>query len=85
MASILNQMSDVIGGDVAVSEVPENYSGCCAVVDRNDKQITIMPTVNDAIRAACYAITPDGGYCGVRVLPAPGATPTHADFYDWAF
>lgn len=85
--TVIRQMPDVIGGNLAVSDVPENYQGACIVVEANgsDRMIAIMPSYEEARRVAHYAVSVDGGYCNVRVSAAPGVTPTHTSFNDWAF
>lgn len=81
------QMPDEIGGHVAVSDVPENYDGTCIVYEDNgsDRMIAVMPSYEEARRVAHYAVSVDGGFGSVRVSAAPGVTPTHGNFNDWAF
>lgn len=87
MLQMLRQEPDEIGAHSAVTDVPEEYSGSCALFSSSgrDQVIAVFPCSEDAFRAARYAITPDGGYGSVYVSAAPGAKPTHESFDDWAF
>ena len=76
-----------LGGEIAHSLVPDDYRGACKVVQDNlsDEVIVVLPSRQEAYRAARYAITPDGGYGSVRVTPAPDGRITCETFEAWAF
>ena len=80
-------MPEQIGAHEAISTVPDNYTGTCKVIEDNgvNRIIAVLPTVEEAIKVASYAITPDGGFGNTRVEAAPGIELTHQNFNEWAF
>ena len=79
----LAQMPWLIGGSQALAEVPTDYNGPCEVKTQQGDFLGVLPSVSEARSVACYAITPDGGYASVVMVPAPGALPTHQTIEDW--
>lgn len=76
-----------IGGHTVHSEVPNGYEGPCAVraADGTEKLICAFPSAPEAMRAAIYASTPDGGYGSTMIQPCTAQMVTHSEFSDWAF
>lgn len=75
-----------VGADAAISSVPEDYQGACAVVEASSgiRVIAVLPNKAEAFSVARYAITPDGGYGSVYV-DASNEAVTHSSFEEWAF
>lgn len=76
-----------IGGHTVHSEVPNGYEGPCAVRAANgtEKLICAFPSTLEAMRAAIYASTPNGGYGSITIQPCIPQMVTHIEFADWAF
>lgn len=76
-----------IGGHTALSQIPPGYSGPCGVFEESSVETLIcaFPSPVEAMRAAWYATTPDGGYGSVVVRPCDADRVTHSTFPDWAF
>lgn len=74
-----------IGGDTAISDLPEEYKGKVQVVRDGDVDvIAVMPNVESGLSVARYAITPNGGFGSVFVLPAPAEMQvTENNFMEW--
>tara|TARA_Y100001933_G_scaffold264813_1_gene332787 strand:+ start:6388 stop:6642 length:255 start_codon:yes stop_codon:yes gene_type:complete len=69
--TLLKENPPEIGADTAVSHVPTDYKGPCAVVQSQTSAnvIAVLPSVMEANRVARYAISPSGGYGSVYVEP----------------
>ncbi|MGX1201015.1 hypothetical protein [Marinobacter sp. MBR-105] len=69
--TLLKKNPPEIGADTAVSHVPTDYEGPCAVVQSQSSAnvIAVLPSVMEASRVAGYAISPSGGYGSVYVEP----------------
>ncbi len=78
---VIAQTLDAVGGLQATSFIEPGYSGQCAVCEGN-KVIAVFPNNIEAIRAAAYAISPDGGFVGVSIHPSSELV-THASFMEW--
>lgn len=76
-----------IGGHTARSQIPAGYSGPCGVFEDgvSETLVCALPSLDEAMKAARYATTPDGGYGSVVVRPCDASSVTHATFPDWAF
>lgn len=85
---IIAKISDEIGGDTAVSTLPEEWEGAAKLVYDGScgRYCAVFPSLGEAVHAASYAITPDGGYSNVEVIePDRGETVTHLSAQDWIF
>jgi len=72
-----------IGGDYAISTVPDNYRGPCAVKESgNGRVIAVLPTKSEAYRVAKYGIRPDGGY-GSTIVEPSDLPVSHFNFTAW--
>lgn len=76
------QNPDEIGADCALTDVPAGYSGPCAVVTDANESVAVLPSEGEAQRVAAYAVSPNGGYGSVRIVPSNSAV-THTDFNEW--
>ena len=72
---------DEIGGEQAVSFLPNGYQGACRITAGNTV-IAVTPDTTQAFRIAGYAITPDGGFTHVCVSACDDAA-THLTLEDW--
>lgn len=85
---IVAKQPEVIGGDYATTILPEDHQGPVSMkVEGNDGNHTIeatFPTLQQAMTAASYAISPNGGYSGVELIDGVGQPVTHVDWQDWA-
>lgn len=73
-----------IGGETVTSYIPKHYLGKMSIMDDNGtKVIAVMPTVEEGLRVAKYATSPDGGYGSVSIFAAGEERITHATFMDW--
>ncbi len=52
------------------------------VSDTNKGQLCILSSLDEAIAAGNYAMSPDGGYSFVQVLPT-NEEPTHNSMIEW--
>lgn len=84
---VIHQGPSQLGGETVVSTVKAGYEGPCAVLEDNghDRFICAFPNVNEAIRAAIYASTSNGGYGSTKIVQCKADQITHAEFVDWAF
>jgi len=82
-AVIIAENSNLIGGDNAVFDVDESYSGHCEVLTFNDDTVAVLPNYKEARAVATYAISPDGGYESVIVVEAPNKKVSHQSFDEW--
>lgn len=87
--SVVAKVRDELGGEYAVSRIPESRAGTCAVFYRGSfrRYCAVFPTYRQAAVAARMAIDPTiGGYSDV-VIEAGIAAPLNAEFYlsasDW--
>ena len=81
---LIDKNSDQIGGDDAISYLPDAYDGITEVITRNGKLVAVLPSPGEARKVASYAIKPDGGYGSVAIYPSSKDI-THQTFDDWAF
>lgn len=83
---VIFQQPFEIGGHEVSSKLPFGYDGPCAVLCAStDKTICAFLSLHDAVCAARYATTPDGGYGSVILSPCDVLHITHSDFASWAF
>lgn len=87
MSKIIHQEPIQIGGHTVTANVPDDYKGPSAIFceTNNMKILCAFPTYTEAMIAARYASTPDGGYGSVVIEPCCADQITHAEFIDWAF
>lgn len=85
---IVAKQPEVIGGDYATTVLSEDHQGPVSmrVSGREGRHIieATFPTLRQAVIAASYAISPDGGYSDVALIDGAGREVTHADWQDWA-
>lgn len=85
-ASKIHQEPLEIGVHSVESFVEVDYRGPCAVKYISSKAlICAFPSFSEALRAARYATTPDGGYGSVIITECSDEEITHAEFIKWAF
>lgn len=73
---------DTFGGEYAAAFFDEDYEGKVCVISLYSI-VAIVPNVKEALMIAAYAITPNGGFGSVDLLPAPDSALTHATFDEW--
>lgn len=77
-----------IGDDYAITALPESHQGPVSMWVSDCKgghEIeATFPNLQQATRAASYAISPNGGYSDVVLVDGNGEQVTHADWQDWA-
>ena len=81
-SELLAENDDQIGGDTAISYVEKGYVGACEIKTDNGFSIAVLPTLEEAISVARYAIKPDGGYGSVEIHSSSLAI-THSNFMNW--
>ncbi|SCW89733.1 hypothetical protein SAMN05216370_0074 [Pseudomonas peli] len=85
---IICKQPDAIGGDYATTILPEDHQGPVSLVVRNSKGKRAIeatfPTLKEANTAACYAVSPGGGYSEVEIIDGAGHPVTHTDWQEWA-
>ena len=84
MVELINKSPSQIGGDDAISYLPDAYDGITEVITRNGKLVAVLPSPGEARKVASYAITADGGYGSVVMRPSSKDI-THQSFDAWAF
>ncbi|MCD1649701.1 hypothetical protein [Marinobacter adhaerens] len=81
--TVIAQVADQIGGEVATSYLPAGYTGHCTIVaESTSDAIAVLSSGIEAFRVAAYAITPDGSYGSVSIHPTQ-LDETHESFLDW--
>lgn len=87
-ARIIGKQPDAIGGDYATTILPEDHQGPVSLVVRNSKGKRAIeatfPNLTEANTAACYAVSPDGGFSEVELTDGAGHPVTHTDWQKWA-
>jgi len=81
-SKLLAQNNDQIGGDTAISYIEDEYTGACEIKTINGLSIAILPTLEEAVSVARYAIKPEGGYGSVEIHTSSLAF-THSSFIHW--
>ena len=80
---IVAKQPGAIGCDYATTVLSEDHQGQASMRVRGceggHKIEATFPTLHQAIIAASYAISPDGGYSDVVLIDCVGQLVTHAD------
>ena len=62
--------------------IPSDYQGKCTVMS-GEEILAALPSCEEAISVARYAVSPFGGYSFATVVPSPGGRITHTDLVEW--
>lgn len=83
MENLIAKNPDIIGGDTAISLLPDDYEGACLLESTSGHTIAVLANRHDAERASCYTISPNGGYGSILIKPAPDISITHPTYELW--
>jgi len=85
---IIGKQPDAIGGDYATTCLPEDHQGAVSLVvsDGHGQRVieAVFPSLVEASAAACYAVSPAGGYSQVELVDGTGQPVSHTGWQDWA-
>lgn len=74
---------EILGAHSVWSTLGEDHTGSCALVSAG-VELAVFPDFSESFAAAMYAVSPDGGYSEVEIVPAaPGRQITHHTLLDW--
>lgn len=86
---VIARAPDYFGGHTATTSLPLGHKGpvsmACQDHALHERAIATFTSFDQALKAACYAISPDGGYSGVSLVDGAGQQITHQDWQEWAF
>ncbi|KAA0576162.1 hypothetical protein FZ983_24210 [Azospirillum sp. B21] len=80
---VVARISEIIGGDIATSRIPESHPGTCAMFYSRQPEAlcAVFPTYSEALVAARMAIDPAIGGYGDVVLDAGITATANATFF----
>ena len=80
---IIYTAPEILGAHTVWSTLSEDYTGLCALVSVG-VELAVFPNLAEASAAARYAVSPNGGYSEVKIVPAaPGRQISHPSFLEW--
>lgn len=79
----VQELSLDIGGHRVVAYYEDGYDGQVMVISGN-KLLTVMPSVEEGLKVAQYAISPKGGMKDIELIPAESVqNPEYGSFQEW--